>query len=486
MDINLVPATPEIVLAVFGLALLVIGAFVRKDAGALVSRLAFAGFGVTLALVCLMAGWTTVQEGLNGLFIDDAFARFAKILVLASAMIVLAMSESWFRRDDALQAEFPVLVVFAVVGMMVMVSANDLMAVYMGVELQSFALYILAAYQRTSAKSTEAGVKYFILGALASAVMLYGMSLVYGFAGTTHFAGIAHVAADGARPVGIVVGLVFVAAGFAFKVSAVPFHMWAPDVYEGAPTPITAFFAVAPKIAALALFARVMVDPFGPWIKDWQQVLLVLSILSMSLGAVAAIAQTNIKRLMAYSSIGHVGYALIGITAGTHDGIRGMLVYLAIYLVMNVATFALILSMRQGGQPVERLSDLAGLSRTAPWAAAAVTVLMFSMAGIPPLAGFFGKFYVFMAAIDAKLYTLAIIGVVTSVIGAFYYLRIVKIMYFDEVGTPLDEFTSRVNSSVLFGGSALVLLGFLGMDWLVTSAQFAGDALLKHAAAALF
>lgn len=482
MELVLMPALPEIFLAVFAMALLSLGAVSKSEASVLVCRLAFAGLGVAIALIALLPGWYDTTLALGNLFIDDAFTRFTKILALAGGMTVLAMSEGWLKRDNTLKFEFPILVILATIGMLLMISANDLMAVYMGVELHSFALYILAAYQRTNLRSSEAGVKYFVLGALASAVMLYGMSLVYGFAGTTHFDGLAQVAASGDRPLGVVVGLVFITAGLAFKVSAVPFHMWTPDVYEGAPTPVTAFFAIAPKIAALALLARVMLDPFVGFIHDWQQVLVVLSVLSMAVGAFAAIAQQNIKRMMAYSSIGHVGYALIGIAAGTEAGVRGLLVYLAVYLVMNVATFALILSMRRGGQVVEKITDLAGLSKTAPMAAAAVAVLMFSMAGIPPLAGFLSKFYIFLAAIDAKLYALAVIGVVASVVGAYYYLRIVKIMYFDETEAPLEPFSSRVNMTVMYAGAALVVL-FIFAPWVIVDpAQFAAEALMTQSA----
>jgi NADH-quinone oxidoreductase subunit N len=377
--------------------------------------------------------------------------------------------------------EFPVLIVFASIGMLMMVSANDLISLYIGLELQSLSLYVVASFRRDSRRSSEAGLKYFVLGALSSGMLLYGASLIYGFAGTTSFDGLATLfkGLGGEGPsVGLVVGLVFVISGLAFKVSAVPFHMWVPDVYQGAPTPVTAFFAVAPKIAAIALFVRVLMGPFGVMIGDWQQVVIVLSIASMALGAFAAIRQTNIKRLMAYSSIGHVGYALIGLAAGTEAGVRGVLVYMAIYLVMNVGTFCCILAMRRTGRMVEGIDDLAGLARTHPLVAMAMAAMMFSMAGIPPLAGFFGKFYIFVAAIDAGLITLAVIGVLTSVVGAFYYLRIIKIMYFEE---PVDAFDGKLPGEVrtiLVAATLFVMFFFLRPGLIIDGAAVAAQTLI--------
>jgi NADH-quinone oxidoreductase subunit N len=344
-----------------------------------------------------------------------------------------------------------------------MISANDLISLYLGLELQSLALYVVAAFQRDSLRSTEAGLKYFVLGALSSGMLLYGASMIYGFAGTTGFLGLATALTDSAAaPVGLIIGLVFVLTGLAFKVSAVPFHMWTPDVYEGAPTPATAFFSVAPKMAALALFVRVMVHPFGDLIEQWRQIIWFIAVASMLLGSFAAINQTNIKRLMAYSSIGHVGYALIGLAAGSEAGVRGILIYMAIYLFMNVGTFAVILCMRREGRMVERIDDLSGLSRSQPTLALALAIFMFSMAGIPPLAGFFAKFYIFMAAIDAHLFVLAVIGVVTSVVGAFYYIRIVKLMYFDEpVGVPFDRPISVELKAVLVLSAVVILFWFV-------------------------
>src|SRR5437899_2836406 len=377
--------------------------------------------------------------------------------------------------------EFPVLVLLATTGMMVMISANDLITLYVGLELQNLALYVVAAFNRDSVRSSEAGLKYFVLGALSSGMLLYGASLIYGFTGTTAFDDLTKLLTS-SMPVetGVLIGLVFVVVGLAFKVSAVPFHMWTPDVYEGAPTPVSAFFAVAPKLAALALFIRFLIEPFGALIGEWRQIIIFLSIASMVLGAVAAIAQQNIKRLMAYSSIGHVGYALIGLAAGTANGIRGVLVYLAIYLFMTVGTWAAILCMRQKGQMLEGISDLSGLGRSQPGVALALAIFMFAMAGIPPTAGFFSKLYIFLAAIDAHLVGLAVIGVVTSVVGAFYYLRIVKVMYFDE---PLGVFDRPIAVELkwVLAVTAVVTMFFILLpDPIVGSADAAAAALFAR------
>jgi NADH-quinone oxidoreductase subunit N len=376
--------------------------------------------------------------------------------------------------------EFPVLVLLASTGMMVMVSATDLITLYLGLELQSLSLYVVASFDRDSVRSTEAGLKYFVLGALSSGMLLYGASMVYGFSGTTSFAKLATLftgAATAAPSTGLIIGIVFVAVGLAFKVSAVPFHMWTPDVYEGAPTPVTAFFAVAPKMAAIALFMRFLIEPFGPLIAEWRQIIVFLSVASMALGAVAAIAQANIKRLMAYSSIGHIGYALIGVAAGTRAGIRGVLIYMAIYLFMNVGTFAVILCMRAKARMLENISDLAGLSRSQPGLALALAIFMFAMAGIPPTAGFFSKLYIFLAAIDAKLTGLAVFGVIASVVGAFYYVRIVKVMYFDEPSAVFDRPISAELKGVLVVTAIVTLFFFLLPGPLVGGAETAAAAL---------
>ena len=410
----------------------------------------------------------------GSLFVSDAFAVFCKILVLLGSVMTMTISRGFLERQGMARFEYPILVVFATLGMMMMVSANDLISLYLGLEMQSLSLYVIAAFQRDDERSPEAGLNYFVLGALASGLLLYGSSLIYGF---DQLAARFDYASQAGPETGVIFGIGFIMAGLAFKVSAVPFHMWTPDVYEGAPTPVTAFFSVAPKIAALALFMRVMIGPFGDLLQHWQQIVAFVSIASMILGALTAINQRNIKRLMAYSSIGHVGYALIGLAVGAAAGIRGVLIYLAIYLVMNVGTFACILCMRRDDRMVEGIDDLAGLSKSHPMLAAALAVFMFSMAGIPPLAGFFGKLYVFLAAIEAELYTLAVIGVLTSVIAAFYYIRIIRVMYFDDIKESLDKPVERELRLVLAATGLLVMLFFLYPSPVLSSAAAAAAAL---------
>lgn len=456
----LLPAIPEIFLACAAMALLMIGVFIGDKSLRLVSWLAVGSFVVTAVLLYAFTGWGGRELAFDGLFVADPFALFAKLFILLGSAVAIILSMDYLERENTARFEYPVLIVLATVGMMMMVSANSLISLYVGLELQSLALYVVAAIRRDTIRSTEAGLKYFVLGALSSGMLLYGSSMIYGFTGSIDFAVLAE-RVQGEASVGLIVGIVFLSAGLAFKVSAVPFHMWTPDVYEGAPTPVTALFATAPKFAAIALFCRVMMEPFGGIADQWQQIVVLISIGSMILGALAAINQTNIKRLMAYSSIGHMGYALIGLAAGSEIGVRGVLIYMAIYIVMNVGTFAIILCMRQQGRMVENISDLAGLSKTHPMMAVALTIFMFSMAGIPPLAGFFSKLYVFLAAIEAQLYTLAVIGVVSSVVGAFYYLRIVKLMYFDEPVETLDRPIGREMGAVIAVSGLFTLLFFV-------------------------
>ncbi len=473
---DLSPALPEMLLAVAAMALLILGAWRGEGSTRLVSRLAVTALIIVLGVVLL--GGAERRVGFYGMFVTDAFALFMKSLVVAGSAVTILMGMHYNEDQGIGRFEFPVLVMLATTGMMVMISANDLITLYVGLELQNLALYVVASFDRDSPRSSEAGLKYFVLGGLSSGMLLYGLSLVYGFAGTTGFADLARLFA-GSAPVssGLVVGLVFIIAGLAFKTSAVPFHMWTPDVYEGAPTPVSAFFAVAPKLAALALFIRVMIAPFGSMIGEWRQVIVFLSIASMLLGSFAAIAQPNIKRLMAYSSIGHVGYSLIGLAAGTAAGIRGVLVYLAIYLVMNLGAWAVILCMRRQGRMLEQIADLSGLSRTNPALALALAIFMFSLAGVPPAAGFFAKLYVFLAAIDAKLTGLAVIGVVTSVVGAFYYLRIVKVMYFDEPVAAFDTPIAGELKGVLVVAALVTLFFFLLPGPVVGSAEVAASSL---------
>ncbi len=450
-------ALPEILLALYAMIALVAAVYTTKDDSASLLNWLTGGVFVLLAAWIGVNGSGTTSA-FGGMFVDDGFARFAKVVILLSAAVVLVMCDAYMARRGLARFEYPILIALAVVGMMVMVSAGDLMALYMGLELQSLALYVIAAMRRDSVKSTEAGLKYFVLGALSSGLLLYGASLVYGFAGTTLFSGIvASVSQD--VSLGLLFGLVFLIAGFAFKVSAAPYHMWTPDVYEGSPTPVTAFFATAPKVAAMALFARVVFDAFGGIVGEWQQIVAFLSVVSMFLGAVAAIGQTNIKRLMAYSSIAHMGFALMGLAAGTAFGVQAMLIYMAIYVTMNLGTFAFILGMEKDGRPVTEISALNQYAKREPLRAVALLVLMFSLAGVPPMVGFFGKFYVLRAAYDAGLGWLAVAGVIASVIGAFYYLRIVYYMYFGEESEALDGTMPPVLWGVLMATALIMVVG---------------------------
>src|ERR1700736_6407843 len=436
------------VLAVAAMALLILGVWRGEGSTRLISWLAI---GV-LILVFLIAelGGADRRVGFYGMFVTDAFALFAKALVLIGSAVTILMSMRYNEDHGIARFEFPVLVLLATTGMMVMISANDLITLYFGLELQNLALYVVASFNRDSVRSSEAGLKYFVLGALSSGMLLYGASLIYGFTGTVSFAGIAASAKTGS--IGIVFGLVFLLAGLCFKVSAVPFHMWTPDVYEGAPTPVTAFFASAPKVAALAVFTRVALTAFPGILAQWQQIVVFVAIASMALGSFAAVAQKNIKRLWAYSSIGHMGFALVGLAAGTVEGAQGVLVYIAIYVAMTLGTFAVILTMKRNGLHVENISDFAGLSRTNPTLAYLFAMLLFSLAGIPPLAGFFAKWYVFVAAIKAGLFTLAVVGVLASVVGAFYYLTIIKVMYFDEPLGKLDPMRMELRTVLAVAG----------------------------------
>jgi NADH-quinone oxidoreductase subunit N len=453
---NLLPALPELIVAVGALALLMIGVFGGERSMRTINILSVLLIVVAAAVLLFFSpGGTTF----SGAFVLDPFARLMKFLTLLGSGVAIVMSAGFARKEGWERFEYPVLIVLATAGMMMMISATDLISLYVGLELQSLAIYVVAAINRNSLRSTEAGLKYFVLGALSSGMLLYGASLIYGFTGQTGFAAIASAVAQQGVSVGLVFGLVFLIAGLAFKVSAVPFHMWTPDVYEGAPTPVTAFISAAPKVAAMALFVRAVVGAFGPATDDWQQIITFLAIASMALGAFAAIGQRNIKRLMAYSSIGHMGYALVGLAAGTEAGVRGVVIYLIVYLAMTLGAFAVILSMRRRDGMVEEISDLTGLSRTNPVLAFLLAVILFSLAGIPPLAGFFAKFYVFMAAIEAELYWLAVIGVLASVVGAYYYLRIVKIMYFDE---PAESFERMpVELKVVLGLSGVFILVYV-------------------------
>ncbi len=468
---------PEVVLVLYGMAALLGAVYSGKDelTGTLTWATAAAFVGVALWIGLSGSG---DAMAFNGAFLDDAFSRFAKVTVLLSAAAVLVMSQDYVERRGLARFELPLLINFAVVGMMVMVSAGDLMSLYMGLELQSLSLYVVASLRRDSAKSTEAGLKYFVLGALSSGMLLYGASLTYGFTGTTLFSGILETIQGEHVSTGLLFGLVFLITGLAFKVSAVPFHMWTPDVYEGSPTPVTAFFATAPKVAAMALIARLLQGGFGAASADWSQVLALLAVLSMFLGAIAAIGQTNIKRLMAYSSIAHMGFALVGLASGTQEGVEAMLIYMVVYVAMNVGTFAFILSMEKDGAPVTDISALNLYSKKEPVKALAVLVLMFSLAGVPPMLGFFAKFGVLMAAVNAQMTWLAVAGAVASVIGAFYYLRIVYYMYF---GTETDALDGRMVPAqwVLLMVSAIIMVvGVVNLFGVEGAAMAAAEALV--------
>ncbi|WP_417789064.1 NADH-quinone oxidoreductase subunit NuoN [Terasakiella pusilla] len=486
---NLTPALPELFMAAVALALLMVGVFMKGEAKKVTRFVSYLATGaMILALLLVTAFSTTAGTTFNGLFITGAFPAFAKVLILGASALTLLMSRDFFENARVSRFEYPVLAILATLGMMMMVSANDLIALYMGLELQSLSLYVMASIMRNDLRSTESGLKYFVLGALASGMLLYGSSLVYGFAGTTNFEAMAELFAheQGVHgpSVGLIFGIVFVMVGLAFKVSAVPFHMWTPDVYEGAPTPVTAFFATAPKVAALSLFVFVMMGAFGDLAAQWQQIVIFISVASMALGAFAAVAQSNIKRLMAYSSIGNVGYMLIGLAVGgavahgvetQQNGIESMLVYLTIYVVMTLGTFGCILAMKRSGTHVENINDLAGLSKSNPLMAAALAIFMFSMAGIPPLAGFFGKLYVFQAALEAGLVVLAVIGVLTSVVGCYYYIRLIKIMYFDDAEDELDRNVGK-EIKLVVAAAAIVILAFFIYPSLITDSAAAAAA----------
>ncbi|TJZ90095.1 NADH-quinone oxidoreductase subunit NuoN [Paracoccus gahaiensis] len=457
---------PELWLAIYALAALLAGAYLGKD------RIAMPILWASVVALLVAGAYVGLSDrpqqiAFFGMFVDDAFGRFAKVTILLSGAAVLAMSADYLDRHGLMRFEYPILIVLATIGMMMMVSAGDLLSLYMGLELQSLSLYVVAAMRRESVKSSEAGLKYFVLGALSSGLLLYGASLVYGFAGTTQFSGIMLAVQAGSLPLGLLFGLVFLLVGLAFKVSAVPFHMWTPDVYEGSPSPVTAFLATAPKVAAMALIARLMFDAFGNVPADWTQIIAALAVMSMFLGSIAGIGQRNIKRLMAYSSIAHMGFALVGLAAGTAYGVQAMLIYMAIYAVMNVGTFAFILSLEREGRPITDLESLNRFAQAEPLKSFAVLFLMFSLAGVPPFLGFFAKYGVLTAAVDAGMSWLAIAGVIASVIGAFYYLRIVYYMFFGGESEGVTSRMGAVQYAALLVSAGALLLGavtMLGVD----------------------
>jgi NADH-quinone oxidoreductase subunit N len=469
---------PEFTLAVVAMGALLAAVYTGKDT--LASAVNWGMVGVFLFLAFWIGvGGSGERTAFDGMFNDDPFARFAKVTILLSAAAVLTISHDFMLRRNLLRFEYPILIALAVLGMMFMVSAGDLITLYMGLELQSLALYVVASLRRDSVKSSEAGLKYFVLGSLSSGILLYGASLTYGYAGTTDFAGILSTLGQGDIPLGLLFGLVLLITGLAFKVSAVPFHMWTPDVYEGSPTPVTAFFATAPKVAAMALMARLMYDAFGAIPGQWGQVIAVLAVASMFVGAIAAIGQRDIKRLMAYSSISHMGFALIGLAAGTVGGVQAMLIYMAIYVTMNIGAFAFILSMEKDGHAITSINSLNMLSKKAPLPAFAMLVLLFSLAGVPPMVGFFGKFYVLQAAVNADMAWLALAGAVASVIGAFYYLRIIFYMYFGKEGDGIDGRMGAVQWVALMGSALIMVLGIINLFGVESIALVAAETLVR-------
>ena len=476
LQADLLVLLPELILAIGAMALLLTGAIGGEKTNSAVSWGAIALLAAAgAAAVCLVPAEATA---FGGAFIADGFARFAKLLILLGAALSILLADDFFASIKLSRFELPVLMLLATLGMLLMVSSGSFLSLYMGLELQSLALYVLAAFNRDNLRSTEAGLKYFVLGALSSGMLLYGVSLIYGFTGSTEFSAIAAItAADGAS-LGVIFGLVFLIAGLAFKVSAVPFHMWTPDVYEGAPTPVTAYFATAAKVAALCLFLRAILVPFPDLLQQWRQIIVFISVLSMALGAIAAIGQTNIKRLMAYSSIGHMGYALLGLAAGTSLGARGVLIYLAIYVATNLGVFACIQAMRRGGKQVEGIGDLAGLARTDLKLALLFSMLFLSLAGLPPLAGFFAKFYVFLAAMQAGLIVPAVLGVLASAIGLVYYLRLVKVMFFDEPADALDGQVGLGSRAVMILSGVVALFFIFAASPILNAADAAAKALL--------
>ncbi len=476
-DFYLVPLLPELFMAMAGMGLLIVGVAHGNDSTKTICWAAF--LAVLFALLILFKVDSEDITVLNGLFKMDGFAGFMKALILLGTALSLALSVRYLDDENMARFEYPVLVMMAGIGMMLMVSANNLLALYVGLELQSLSLYVLAAFRRGSLRSSEAGVKYFSLGALSSGMLLFGASLIYGFTGSLDFDVIGNVVAEvyGAESIGLVFGLVFLLAGLAFKISAVPFHMWTPDVYEGAPTSVTAFFAIVPKVAAIGLIIRVLYEPFMGMSEQWMQVIYFVSVASMLVGSFGALAQDNIKRLMAYSSIGNMGYVLIGVLAGTAQGVAAVNVYLFIYVIMTAGVFAVILSMRRDGMALEKISDLAGLSRNAPAMAYGLAILMFSLSGIPPMAGFFGKFVVFQAAVAQELYVIATLGLVTSVVAAYYYLRVIKVMFFDEPADAFDAKTPLARNVILSLSVAFVVLFAVKPSALMASADAAAAAL---------
>ncbi len=476
MDFNLIPLLPVLFLAISSMGLLMVGAFVGNDSTKAVSWASVAALMIA-AVILVTLSWHDALV-LGGMFRFDDFTGVYQILIIIGLIASLLLSMHYLEQENAARFEYPILILLAGIGMMLMAGAYNFLALYMALELQSLSLYVLAAFMRNSTRSAESGVKYFALGAISSGMILFGISMIYGFTGSIDYGVItATLTSMDAPNMGVIFGLAFILAGLAFKISAAPFHMWTPDVYQGAPGSVTALFAIVPKVAAMAMIMRVLFTPFSPLYDEWLQIIWFLSVASMVVGAFGAIAQDNIKRLFAYSSIGNMGYALIGIAAGSEAGIAAVTMYMTIYLVMTAGAFGVVLSMRRGGRALENISDLAGLSRTAPVMAYIMAILMFSMSGIPPLAGFFGKLIVFQAAVEKGLIVLGVIGVLTSVVGAYYYLRIIKVMFFDEPAPAFDKGLPLARVIVLAVSVIFVLAFILKPDFVLNHAQIAAAAL---------
>ena len=469
---------PEILLIAYALGCILVASYLKSDK---TNNFIFISTVILFLITALILYLTPfeIKSEIDGIFIRDSFSKFFQIMILLSVSFLLFMSKKYLQKNDLFKVEFPILILFSTLGMMIMISSNNFLLLYLGLEIQSLSLYVIASFRRDNLKSTEAGLKYFILGSLSSGLMLFGISLIYGSTGSINFEIISSSLNNDGFYQGIIAGLVFLISGFAFKASAVPFHMWTPDVYEGSPTPVTAFFATVPKVAAVAVLLRVLFDCFGQLVESWQQVIVVISILSMFLGSIAAIGQNNIKRLMAYSSIGHIGFLLIGIAAGTDKGISAVLIYLVLYVIMNIGVFVFILNMERNGVAVTTIDSLRLYNDVSKSQTLFLTILLFSLAGIPPLAGFFGKFFIFSAAISAGLSWLAVIGGISSVIAAFYYLRIIYLMYF---GTPSQPLTGKMPTShwiILSCSALLMLIGIINLYGLEIPSIEAAKSLLN-------
>ena len=469
---------PEILLIIYSIIAILTASFLKSNKS---YNLIFQATVIIFLISAIILYFTPfeTQTNVNGIFVRDTFSKFFQILILLSVSCLLFMSKQYLQKNNLFKPEYPILIIFSTLGMMIMISSHNFLLLYLGLEIQSLSLYVVSSFRRDNYKSTEAGLKYFILGSLSSGLMLFGISLIYGSTGSINFEIISSmINYEGFFP-GIVAGLVFLICGFAFKASAVPFHMWTPDVYEGSPTPVTAFFATVPKLAAVGVLLRVLFDCFGPIVESWQQVIIIISVLSMFLGSVAAIGQNNIKRLMAYSSIGHIGFVLMGVASGTDKGISAVLIYMVLYIIMNIGVFVFILNMERNGVAVTTINSLNMYNNVSKSQTLFLTVLLFSLAGIPPLAGFFGKFFIFNAAINAGLSWLAVMGGIASVIAAFYYLRIVYLMYFGLSSDPLSGKMPTAHWIILSGSALLMLIGIINLYGLEKPSLLAATSLIN-------